>query len=154
MQAHISSRLALGAALVAIGGALGTSTAHAHGIAMGRPVAAAPVHAPQHQMTATREPVHPGSPTIIHPVVPAVPPVFFNPIIPGFVTFAPPIGFVTPVPVPHHHPPQPAPLPAVASVQPGVPAIAPSSSLFFAPPVQAVAPPASGQVLIIRRSGH
>jgi hypothetical protein len=79
--------------------------------------------------------------------------VFFNPIVPGFVTFVPPVAIIAPVPVPHH-PLHPAPLPATASVQPSVPTIAPSSPLFFAPPVQAVAPPADGQVLIIRRSGH
>ena len=116
---------------------------------------AAPVHAPQHRMGAHPTPVHSGSPALAATIIqPAVSPVFFNPIVPGFVTFAPPVVIVTPVPVPHHHPPHPAPLPAVASVQPSVPAIAPSSPLFFAPPVQTVAPPASGQVLIIRRSGN
>jgi hypothetical protein len=44
--------------------------------------------------------------------------------------------------------------PAQVAVQPAVPAIAPASPLFFAPPVQAVAPVPSGQILIIRHSGH
>jgi hypothetical protein len=104
---------------------------------------------------------HPGSPTLartfIHPVVP---PVIFTPIVPGFVTWVPPVVIVTPVvappvfaPVPVRLP-HPAPLPGVVTAQPQVPVIAPSSPLFFAPPVQTVAPAVGGQVLVIRRSGH
>ncbi|HSD53940.1 MAG TPA: hypothetical protein VLC47_07225 [Burkholderiales bacterium] len=156
MQALIHPRFMLGAALTAIGGALAAAgTAHAGGTAVGRSATAAPVHAPQHRMTPHPVVVHPGSPALAATIIqPGIPPVFFNPIVPGFVTFVPPVAIVTPVPVPHHHAPYPAPLPAVASVQPSVPAIAPSSPLFFAPPVQTVASPASGQVLVIRRSGH
>jgi hypothetical protein len=155
MNVLISIRCCRSPALAVLAGALAAGGAHAGGLAVGKPVVAVPVHAPQHRGHAHRvtSPFHRGSPvlggTIIRPVVP---PPLFGPIVPGFVTFVPPVVIVTPVAVPVHHP-QPVPLPAPIFVQPEVPVI-PPSPLFFAPPVQAVAPFAGGQVLIIRRTGH
>jgi hypothetical protein len=112
-------------------------------------VVVVPTHSLQHRVPAH---VHPGSPIIRR----AVPPVFFspvvvlNPFVPGFVTFAPPVVVVTPVAVPIHAPhtvPFPAPVRAAQSRHGAV-------SRFSAPPVQTVAPPMGGQVLIIQRTGH
>lgn len=112
-----------------------------------------PAHPPRHAMPGHRAAahMHPRSPALAI-IRPAVPPVFFHPVVPGFVTFVPPVVIVTPVVAPVH-PAHPVPLPAVL-VQPHVPVLAPSSPLFFAPPVQTVVSPAGGQVLIIRRTGH
>lgn len=93
---------------------------------------------------------------------PAVPPVFFNPFVPAFVTFAPPVVIVAPAPIPVHQPagigaPPVAEVPIAAPVPPGIPVAPPlpSSGFFFAPPVRvATPPPADGQVLIIRRHTH
>lgn len=152
MRALIPSGFLRSAALVTVAGALAAGAAHAGGRAFGRPVVVVPSHSLQHRVPAR---VHPGS-SIIRP---AVPPVFFspvvvlNPFVPGFVTFAPPVVVVTPVAVPIHAP-HTVPFPAPVPVQPQVPVMAPSSPLFFAPPVRTVAPPMGGQVLIIQRTGH
>lgn len=113
-----------------------------------------PAHPPRHAMPGHRAAahMHPRSPALAI-IRPAVPPVFFHPVVPGFVTFVPPVVIVTPVVAPVH-PAHPVPLPAPVLVQPHVPVLAPSSPLFFAPPVQTVVSPAGGQVLIIRRTGH
>ena len=156
MHALIPFRSCRGAALAVVAGALTAGGAHAGGLAVSRPVGVVPVHAPQHRAHPHRVTArfHPGSPALVAPIVrPAVPPVFFHPVVPGFVTFVPPVVIVTPVVGPVH-PPHPVPLPAPVFVQPHVPVLAPSSPLFFAPPVQTVVAPAGGQVLIIRRSGH
>jgi hypothetical protein len=156
MDVLISIRCCRSPALAVLAGALAAGGAHAGGLAVGKPVVVVPVHAPQHRGHAHRvtSPFHPGSSVlggtiIIRPVVPSP---LFGPIVPGFVTFVPPVVIVTPVAVPVHHP-QPVPLPAPIWVQPQVPVV-PPSPLFFAPPVQTVVAPAGGQVLIIRRSGH
>jgi hypothetical protein len=99
-------------------------------------------------------PIHPAGPNLGHTFIrPAVPPVFFNPVVPGFVTFAPPVVIIVPASV---HVPGPAVIttPGTASVQPLPPTIAPSSPIFFAPPVQHFPAPVGGQVLIIRRMVH
>lgn len=161
MQARNRSRALRSAALAVLGGMLIGATAHANGFAAGRPVGTAPAHAPQHRMAAHPVTGHPGSPALAATFIrPVVPPVIFTPIVPGFVTWVPPVVIVTPVvappvfaPVPVHLP-QPVPLPGVVAAQPQVPVIAPSSPLFFAPPVHTVPPVLGGQVLIIRRTGH
>lgn len=140
----------------ALAGALAAGGAHAGGFVAGKHVVAGPVHGPQHRVHAhpVTAPFHPASPVLAGTIIqPIVPPPLLGPIVPGFVTFFPPVVIVTPVAVPVHHP-QPVPLPAQVWVQPQVPVVMPSSPLFFAPPVQAVAPRSGGQVLIIRRSGH
>jgi hypothetical protein len=155
MDVLTSIRCCRSAALAVLAGALAAGGAHAGGLAVGKPVVVAPVHAPHHRVHAHRvtAPFHPGSPVLAGTIIlPIVPPPLFGPIVPGFVTFVPPVVIVTPVAVPVHHP-QPVPLPAPIWAQSPVPVI-PPSPLFFAPPVQAVAPSAGGQVLIIRRTGH
>jgi hypothetical protein len=147
--------LAIVALALAAGGAHAGGR-HAGGVAIGRPVVVVPVHAPHHRVHPHwgSAPFHPGSPGLAATIIrPAVPPVLFSPIVPGFVTFTPPVVIVAPVAAPIHHP-HPVPLPAPVWVQPQVPVVAPSSPLFFAPPVQTVVAPAGGQVLIIRRTGH
>jgi hypothetical protein len=105
--------------------------------------APSPIHPPGHR---------PGHAFSRHPA----PPVFFSPIVPGFVTFAPPAVVVVPGPVPLHRA-APATVigPPVVSAAPAPPAIMPWSPLFFAPPVRVIVPPPAGdQVLIIRRHKH
>lgn len=155
MGALISIRCRRSAAFLVLVGALAMGAAHGGGPAFGRTAVVVPAPAPQHRLHAHRTGrMHPGSPAFVTTIVrPAVPPVIFNPIVPGFVTFGPPVVIVTPVVAPIHHL-QPVPLPPPVWVQPHVPVVVSPSPLFFAPPVQAAAPPASGQVLIIRRTGH
>jgi hypothetical protein len=112
---------------------------------------------PRPPVTVGAPPIHPPGPSPGHAFGrhPA-PPVFFSPIVPGFVTFAPPAVVFVPGPLPiRQAAPAPVIVPPVVSAAPAPPAIMPSNPLFFAPPVRVVAPPpADGQILIIRRHIH
>lgn len=136
-----------GAAALAASGLASAGSSHA-GFPMfgGHPAARPPV--------TVVAPIHPGGSNLGHTIIrPAVPPVFFNPVVPGFVSVAPPVVIVVPAPV---HVPGPAVIttPGTASVQPMPPTIAPSSPIFFAPPVTHFPAQTGGQVLIIRRVPH
>jgi hypothetical protein len=126
----------------------------------------APVAAPVFIVPGAAFGMVPAAPVFVAPIVPVHPvapafggvivrpphaPALFPWVTTGFVPS--PVVVTTTAPVTVNVAPPVAVFPAPV-VLPHVPVIGPSSSLFFAPPVQTVvAPPAGGQIIIIRGSG-
>jgi hypothetical protein len=133
--------LALGMALSAAAQAGGVGVGVVLPVGPMSPVVAVPIASGG----ATSVFVAPIVPGVIHPVAPVFASPFHVPVVPAFVpSFVP----VSPMMVPT------VPVLAAPGVVPYAPVMAPGVPFFFAPPVQAVvAPPAGGQIIIIRGSG-